>query len=312
MCRVGEPEPGGYSAVLLPSEIAAFIPSQGELTPGQTVPATFVCMSNERALMTFAYMLGTTERVQGGLPSEAETAFAVWADSYPRNFEVKRAIDMIMPHPDGRADLTMRGGDFNIENLMRDLEASKLTGCIKAESEVALSRSAALLYKGRAVGCVYGKKNHESKPDVEGTLRAMLADLQLEETQLLIYALPIEVVLCMSSLFFGIPVDSQDSVPLTRHFPKLVSRLVEREETACLAVGDSTGFEVLGYIYRGEQFGSFSILDQRFETGLELLLEACSESDNSRSDAYLLPKEMTSPSVLFGYSLGNIITSMNP
>jgi hypothetical protein len=68
-CRVCAPEPGGYAVKLVPSGIDGFLPCQEELNEGQVVPATFVCMSKDQALMTFAFRIGTTERVQMGLPS---------------------------------------------------------------------------------------------------------------------------------------------------------------------------------------------------------------------------------------------------
>lgn len=307
LCRVERPETGGYSATLLPFEIEAFLPSQEPLEPGQTVPATFVCMSNNRALMTFAFMLGTTERVQFGLPSEEETAFAVWADSHPRSFELRRATDMIMPNPHATNVRSIRSGDLDVEKLLADLEASRLTGCIKAESATILSRSGAILYRGRAVGCVYGRKDHGTRSGVEVSLRAMLEDLKREDTELLIYDLPQEAVLCMSSLFFGVPVESRrarEGANSQERVQALIDEFQEKKETACLVVGDAARtFECLGFLYQGDSFGSFSIGDQRFSAENDLLLKSAETIDSSTLDAYLLPKEMTSNSVLFGYSL---------
>ena len=92
MCKVEGIEPGGYSAVIMgtvppsasgagKSHVRAFLPSSETLKIGQTVPATFVCMHNSRALMTFAYMMGTTEKIQKSTAPDDENTFAIWVDS---------------------------------------------------------------------------------------------------------------------------------------------------------------------------------------------------------------------------------------
>lgn len=307
MCRVDAPEPGGYSATIVPHEVDAFLPSRDELTIGQTVPATFVCMSNNRALMTFAYMLGTTERVQFGLPSEEETAFAVWADSYPRNFKLRRAIDMIMPNIAGKLNHSIRCGELDMDKFLSELEDSRLTGCIKAEADEALSRSAALLYKGRVVGCIYTRKPMPPTQSMDVSLKNMLNDLKLASTRVMVYELPEEVVISMSALFLGIPIDEgkSSSVEAKRYIKEVLPFLEEREETLCMMIGtESSPSECLGFIYRGERIGSFSVVDQKFEPGFNLVLGLCDAVGESRANAYLLPKEMTSHSVVLGYSLG--------
>lgn len=306
LVQVGAPEPGGYSAKIVSYDLEAFLPSREELETGQVVPATFVCMSNNRALMTFAFMIGTTERVQFGLPSEAETAFAVWADSYPRNFRLRRAVDIIMPSLTGKLNHSVNCGDYDINVLLKDLESSELTGCIKAESNELLSRSAALLLKGRVVGCIYGRKPQPQAQLLEQSLKAMLADLGNQSTQMQVYELPEEVVISMSALFLGIPLDeghAANSEPRT-YLDTVIPDLATREDTACMMVSTTEKpSRCLGFIYQGKPCGTYSIAEQKFDPSFDQLFELCDESDDARANAYLLPKEMISHSVRYGYSL---------
>lgn len=307
LCRVEAPEPGGYTATILTYELEAFLPSRDELEVGQTVPATFVCMTGDRALMTFAYMIGTTERVQFGLPSEQETAFAVWADSYPRNFRLRRAVDIIMPSITGKLNHSVRCGDYDIKRLLTDLETSELTGCIKASSSEILSRSAALLYKGRVVGCIYGRKPQPQTQVLEQSLKAMLEDLSLKSTEMQVYELPDEVVISMSALFLGVPIgagQTADAGDSKNYIEVLMPSLESKQETACVMVStNEKPSRCLGFVYLGHTFGSYSIVDQKFDTSFDPLVKLCSNSDDAQINAYLLPKEMTSASVVYGYSL---------
>jgi hypothetical protein len=307
VCRVDKPEPGGYTATILNYELEAFLPSREELEIGQVVPATFVCMAGERALMTFAYMIGTTERVQFGLPSEQETAFAVWADSYPRNFRLRRAVDIIMPSITGKLNHSVKSSDYDIKRLLADLEASELTGCIKAESSEVLSRSAALLYKGRVVGCIYGRKPQPQTQVLEASLKAMMADLVLSSTEMQVYELPDEVVISMSALFLGVPIgagQTADAGDSKSYIGELMPSLEEKGDTACVMVSTTDKpSRILGFVHRGQAFGSYSIVDQKFDLGFDQLHQLCEESEDAVVNAYLLPKEMTSESVVYGYAL---------
>ena len=160
ICRIESIEPGGYGAVVVsgklppPADSAtdmpamkAFVPSTEPLEIGQTVPATFVCMHNNRALMTFAFMLGTTETIQLSTAPDEENAFSIWVDSYPSNQRVRRAIDLFMPSVSGKLLHELQCSNCDAKQLLSDLELANFTGCIKARSEEKKSRSAMVIIK---------------------------------------------------------------------------------------------------------------------------------------------------------------------
>ena len=133
MCRIESAEPGGYLATVLgiggpplanPENDAApvlkaFVPSSEPLRIGQIIPATFVCMHGNKALMTFAYMLGTTERVQHSTAPDSENAFAIWVDSYPSSQKLRRAVDIIMPSLSGKLLHELTCKDCDVDALLR-------------------------------------------------------------------------------------------------------------------------------------------------------------------------------------------------
>ncbi len=305
-CRVCEPEPGGYSVRLVPSGIAGYLPCQEELDEGQVVPATFVCMSKDQALMTFAFRIGTTERVQMGLPSEPETAFAVWADSHPRTYKLRRAIDIVMPPISTGSVSPLRSGDYDIAKLITDLEEGQLTGCVKMICDERLSRGALILYRGRAVGCIYGKKPMVEPYPIESAIQMLLLDSFLPETKLTVYDLPDEVILSMSAMFLGVPVLEKDFAE-KKELKSLIVPL--KQETAILSVIAENEM-CLAFLHEGEVFGSFHVDDQRFSDAADGFDEVMDKTPDSKVEISILPSEMTTEKVLFGYGLSTTLEMM--
>lgn len=310
MCKLLEKEPGGYKGLILSYDIEAFVPSRDNLELGISVPTTFVCMHNNRALVTFAYVVGTTERVQFGLDNEDETPFTIWADSYPSNVKLRRAVDLIMPSITGKLTHSLSAKECDIPRLIKDIETARLTGCIKSTSETAKSRSAVLLYQGRAVGCIYGSKNLPEAHLFEQALRNMFKDMKEEDAQILVYELPEEIVLSMAALFIGCPVHEQGSQgksPVT-YIDEVLEELISGEETACFTLTENEkNSNALGFLYRGKPLGSYSVIDQIFEEEFKQIYKIAEEKTDLESNAYILPREMISDSVLLGYSLSGYI-----
>ena len=310
LCELLEKEPGGYRGNIVSYDVEAFVPSRDELEIGTTVPTTFVCMSNNRALVTFAFVVGTTEKVQFGLKNVEETPFTIWADSYPSNVKLRRAVDVIMPSITGKVMHSLPAKDLNIVQLVKDIESAKLTGCIKSASDEAKSRSAALLLNGRAVGCIYGNKKNQEAHMFEKALVNMFNDTQVEDASILVYELPKEIVLSMASLFIGCPVDEAISLKskADNFIKDVLPKLESTKETACftLTTGEKRS-QGLGFLYQGVRQGSFSVVDQVFKEDFDQLYEMANHESGVASNAYLLPKEMISDTVLLGYTLSSYL-----
>ena len=305
-CRVCGPEPGGYLVKLVPSGIEGYLPCQEDVNEGQVVPATFVCMSKDHALMTFAFRIGTTERVQMGLPSEPETAFAVWADSHPRTYKLRRAIDIVMPPLSTTAISPLRSGDYDIAKLITDLEEGQLTGCVKMICDERLSRGALILFRGRAVGCIYGKKPMVEPYPIESAIQMLLLDSFLPETKLTIYDLPDEVVLSMSAMFLGVPVLEKDFAKKK----ELKSLIVPLKKETAILTALANNEMCLAFLHEGEVFGSFHVDDQKFNDQGSAFDEVIEKAPDSKVEISILPSEMTTDKVLFGYGLSTTLEIM--
>jgi len=321
ICRIESIEPGGYGAVVVAGKmppksdsatddtvLKAFVPSNEPLEIGQTVPATFVCMHNNRALMTFAFMLGTTETIQTSTASDEENAFAIWVDSYPSDNRVRRAIDVFMPSVSGKLLHELQCSNCDAKKLLNDLELAKFTGCIKARSEEKKSRSAMLIIDGRIVGAIYGKKDAQETYSVDKATKMMGADLLEPETLLTVYELPQGVVLSMASIFLGCKITKDKGKSTADYLDHALVSMKLAGETGCITIcQDAELITTMVFVFEGDLIGAYKIKDQSFSEDTAPTLEETKEKNNAGIDAHILPVHLLSEAVTFGYKLSGAI-----
>lgn len=350
VCRVTNPEPGGYAVLIPKDNLPGFLPTNAILQNEEEILAQFVCVHNNRILLSATFSnrsvsikAGTqtvdwSKHLDGDLEvppptpaqpqpeappsnggqqrvlathiqtpyagSDAEAAFDVWASAQPRKFHLKRATDLILPPLKEDDENKFKIADYDLEWLITDLEGGMRTGCVKASSESRLSRSAMLLYKGRAVGCIYGCKSMPETQPTEQSLQLMLADLELPDTLVRMYDLPESVTLAMSALFLGYPVQRNDDYDALAYLDYISDWFQQKAQTACLAITlPASAATCLAFIYKGEFAGAFYVEDQKFTTDISFVQDLLKNDAQSNIEASILPPEMTSSAVRFGFSL---------
>lgn len=260
-------------------------------------------MDGNRALLTYAWVMGTTERVQLSKASESENAFAVWADAYPNAIRLRRAVDLVMP-PFSSAPIVLKMEDTNPREFFASIEEAKFTGCIKVDCQQKLSRSALILYSGRAVGLVYTTKLIVEPYPFEDGLRRMLQDVQSADARMEMYDLPGDLVLSMSALFLGYADQNNEDLDNFAYADKIIAHLAARKETACLSlVEESLAPCALSYITNGEFKGTFAIAERTFGEEQDFFRQVLEKYPKMRLHAHILPAAMLTDSVRFGYSL---------
>lgn len=317
LCRVEGIEPGGYSAVIQgggppfegeeenpDNHLHAFLPSTDSLKIGQVVPATFVCMHNNRALMTFAFMLGTCEKVQKSTAPDGENAFSIWVDSYPSSQKTRRAIDLFMPSVSGKLLHELKCSKEETSRILKELELAQFTGCIKSRNEEKKSRSAMLIVDGRIVGAIYGRKDAHETFAVEKAITLMREDMLDGETFLQVYELPKASVLSMSSLFLGCPLKREDNSSISDYLDISLMSMSLAAETGCITYSqDGTRTDSMLFIHEGGPFAGYQIDSQQYVENPEELLKSLKEKEQGQVEAHLLPNQLLSSSVVFGYKL---------
>jgi len=84
----------------------------------------------------------------------------------------------------------------------------------------------------------------------------------------------------------------------------ILSWLAQKEQTACLAFSLPTlAGTCLMFIFKGKYAGAFYVEDQKFSDDINFVYQLLSQDPVARVEASILPPEMTSASVRFGFSL---------
>jgi hypothetical protein len=237
--------------------------------------------------------------------AEADAAFQAWAPKAPiRKFQLKRATDLVPPPCDSGNEAHFTSEEQDLEWLITDIEGGMRTGCVKAICQSRLSRSAVLLFKGRAVGCIYGRKGQTENYGTEQSLQIMMQDLEQPDTQIQLYDLPENVILPMSALFLGYPVPREAGVDARSYVDYMCNWFATKSQTACLAITLPSRLSTcLCFIYEGNSSGSFFVEEQRFAAEKEFAYDLMKNDSAAIVEASILPPEMTSSAVRFGFNL---------
>jgi hypothetical protein len=225
-------------------------------------------------------------------------------ESSMRSFRLRRAIDLIMPPLDPDSMVTYKMADHDLEWLVTDLEGGMRTGCMKANCESQLSRSAVLLHKGKAVGCIYGSKTTPEARPTEESLSQMLLDLQEKDTVISIYDLPEDITVALSALFLGVPVEIDTHMPAKEQFDYIMNWFTRNELSACVVIlmprSKST---CLVFVHRGIFGGAFFVEEQVGTRDPGTIYQIFADEPNCQVEASMLPLEVLSGDVKYGYSL---------
>ena len=288
-----------YAPVIVPSAVPA--PAVPEITPSDDWGYAGQGWDESSRLTSESAVAPAAVPVA----SEADEAFRVWAPTkQTREFNLKRATDLVPPAFDLSSLATFTAEEQDIEWLITDIEGGMRTGCVKAVSQSTMSRSAALLYKGRAVGCIYGRKQQPENYGTEQSLQIMLQDLEKADTAVQLYDLPDSVVLPMSALFLGYPVPREENVDARTYMDYMCNWFETKAQTACLAINfPSRSATTLCFIHEGKFCGAFYVEEQKFSDDKEFVYSMMQTDPQASVEANILPPEMTSSAVRFGFNL---------
>jgi hypothetical protein len=323
-CRVDRPERDGYVVTISKDNLAGFLHTEEHLRVGEEVLAQFVCVSNNRILLTTRFSSINTNSKRpinyvnweeqlnhlnsslvGQQSLTEEQIEERWAQQAPpQHVQLRRATDLILP-PLNPADVeSFSISEHDAEWLITDLEGGMRSGCLKASSESVLSRSAMLLYRGRCVGCIYSNKHDSECPPQEQALLHLLTDLKQPDTKVTLYDLPESLVLASSAVFLGDIVENQENLETRNYFDYTLEWLDNRKHTACITLSLTNRIgHCFVYVYRGLYVGAFYVEDQKFNQDRNYVYKIFEEDANVIMHVQILPPELTSAAVRFGTSL---------
>lgn len=203
----------------------------------------------------------------------------------------RRAIGLVPFPANNEGREVVESANFRYQKVLVALEGKGSTCCLKVTSPKRRSRGAVLVFRGRVLGSIYGRKDLGRQILGEDAYQEFVKDLSDPESIVDTYILPEKIALSASSLFHGSIYTQPDSVSPMDAFDKVYSDLKANEMPGCI-VAKRCGTDdllCLIYMFGGEIVGVFTFtegwLEETYESARELFVSQAISVSASRLDA---------------------------
>ncbi|MBX9771000.1 MAG: hypothetical protein K2X29_06495 [Candidatus Obscuribacterales bacterium] len=174
----------------------------------------------------------------------------------------RRAIDLMPAQLAHSEAETTQTSQVRFHQLLINVEGSQVTGCFKVVSPITRSRSSILLYRGRALGCVFGERTLKHQLFGEEGLACALEDLSSPDNTLIVHQLPEDIVLAAASLFQGQPLSISYQISAQDYFQAAMDMLLQSGSPGCIVVKQKHDDAMaMVYINRNKTVGIYSNRD---------------------------------------------------
>ena len=174
----------------------------------------------------------------------------------------RRAIDLMpgqLAHSEAE---TTHTSNVRFHQLLINIEGAQVTGLFKIASAITKSRSAILLYRGRALGCVFGERTLKHQLFSEEGLACALEDLSSPDNTLTAHQLPEDIVLASASMFQGQPLNIGRQTSAKDYFQAAMDMLLQSNSPGCIVVKQKNDeATAIVYIARNKVVGIYSNRD---------------------------------------------------
>lgn len=164
-----------------------------------------------------------------------------------------------------------------------NIEAEKLSGCVKLESHRFKSRSAILIYRGRVIACIYGSKKVPEQMFGPEAYANIMSEISSVHTEVSSYVLNDDMVLSAASMFHGgifNAAHNDDPVRALSHSMQFIEDLAA---PGSIAVTDDGGQPVcLLYVSGGALLGINSLNSKVAEKDIRSLWQYLQKNPESR------------------------------
>ncbi len=195
------------------------------------------------------------------------------------------------PAADMTVGMTIQSRNFNQHAVFCSLAASRSTCCIRISSSKQKSRATLILFRGRVLSCVYGKRGVDHYKFGQDAFASARIDLLQQQAEFSVHSLSEETALAAAAFFEGHQQDQPKSAPVQDFFAKSSEQINSKKAPGCFVVRDNAkNASSVIYFFGGNIIGIFSyekgwLKDNRFETAVKTV----SEKKGFTTSAYLLP-----------------------
>ncbi|MCW5822689.1 MAG: hypothetical protein KIT34_07780 [Cyanobacteria bacterium TGS_CYA1] len=188
----------------------------------------------------------------------------------------RRAMGLIPQAISSQSRKVTEASQLRYHQMLFSLANKQNTCCIKVICPREKARAAMLVFRGKVLGCVFGRKGSDKQLFGQEAFSELCSILTSVDTIIDTYIMPEAVALASGSLFHGSVFNQEMGVDAMTAFNMASSHLLQTEMPGCIVVKNSN-HQIGGFIYYfgGSIVGVFSFKDgwmkPTFESAQELV-----------------------------------------
>jgi len=199
----------------------------------------------------------------------------------------RRAMGLIPQAISSHSRKVTEAAQLRYHQMLYSLANKQNTCCIKVICPREKARAAMLVFRGKVLGCVFGRKGSDKQLFGQEAFSELCAILTSVDTIIDTYIMPEAVALASGSLFHGSVFNQEMGVDAITAFDLASTHLLQTEMPGCIVVKNSN-HQIGGFIYYfgGTIAGVFSFKDGWLKATLEAareLVKFCPDASVSAS-----------------------------
>ncbi|HEY9678718.1 MAG TPA: hypothetical protein V6C76_11960 [Drouetiella sp.] len=213
--------------------------------------------------------------------------------SFKRSHISCRADAVVAPAAETAIGTTINSKNLNQHAAFCAFAANKSTCSIRITSARQKSRATIILFRGRVLSCVYGKRGIDNYFFGLEAFNHAQVDLFNHQAEFTVHALDEETALASAAFFEGEKQDQPEHSKIQDFFSRTSQKINAQNAPGCFVVRDNEkNTYCIVYFYGGKIIGIFSyekgwMKDNRFETALK----AVTTSKGDKTSVYILPAQ---------------------
>jgi len=220
---------------------------------------------------------------------------------------ISRRATSLLPTPMTKEDILLKGVSINgYNNLLLSLEANQQSGCLIIQSKKNKSRSGILIFRGRILGCMHGRKNMDNYFFGDTAYTRALSDLQNINKTVDVYNVKEEIVIAASALFHG-PTKEEPDTPAAVFLEDRIVELMESNMPGCIVITDRDDIATcVIYMFAGQIAGIHSSKGGWLEPDLITVEKYLKTIKNPRVQSCFIPCQNVVDVNQYSFSLSGL------
>ena len=164
-----------------------------------------------------------------------------------------------------RIDLS---SNVNFQKFIVDLEGQEETTCVRLISPSRKVRAAALILRGRVLGCIYGKDEEDQLLGQEA-YKKMTGEMLLDDIIVDAYKIDDKTAIASSAMFHGELFSAPSTMTPAEVFHFSLKHLLDTKMPGTILINESFATKAVIYTFKGKVHGLFSFSDGWQEPTIE-------------------------------------------